>query len=192
MSREAVIRRIVQREVQTSGLTEDAVRRDEPELYQTACTLFGAWETALQYAGINLRCLSAKQQYSQERVRQRIRFLCRNGYSLRAKDNKQREYRLYAAALQYFRSWRQALQAAGVNLQCSGLLASKPCRLTKQQILDQLRQWNAAGHSLGWTEVCLGNRILANMAKTRFGSWRKALLAAGVTVQGAALGRLRK
>ena len=55
MSREAVIRRIVQREVRTSGLTEDAVRRDEPELYQTACTLFGAWETALQYAGINLR-----------------------------------------------------------------------------------------------------------------------------------------
>lgn len=144
MSREAVIRRIVQREMQKCTLTEDSVRRNEPELYRTACKLFGTWETALQYAGINLRRLPAKQQYNRECVLQKIRVLCRTGCSIKAKDNMRREYGLYAAALQYFKSWRQALQAAGINLQYAGLVPTKPRRLKTPQILDQLRQWNAA------------------------------------------------
>jgi hypothetical protein len=189
MSRETVIHRIVERETQKRGLTEDAVRRDEPELHRTACKLFGAWETALRYAGINLCRLPAKQQYNRENVLRRIRVLCRTGYSLKAKDNKRREYGLYAAALQYFASWQQALRAAGIDLQRSGLFSTKPRRLKAPQILDQLRQWNAAGHSLDWAEICLENRVLANMAKIRFRSWRQALMAAGLSAESPARGR---
>ena len=47
MSRETIIRRIVERETQRLALTPASVRQDAPDLYRTACKLFGTWETAL-------------------------------------------------------------------------------------------------------------------------------------------------
>ena len=117
MSREDIIRRIVQREFQKQGLTEEAVLEDMPDLHQSACDHFGTWETALKYAGVNLRRLYAKHDYSRELVRQKIRNLCLNGYNLTATRNMRRDRRLYEAARQHFGTWRQALRAAGIDLE---------------------------------------------------------------------------
>jgi hypothetical protein len=189
MSRETIIRRIVEREMQERGLAEDTVRRDDSDLHKRAIELFGTWETALQYAGINLRRIPSRQQYNRERVLRTIRVLCRTGYSLKAKDNMRRDYGLYAAALEHFPSWRHALQAAGIDLQHAGLFSAKPRHLKSEEILDQLRQWNAAGHSLDWSDVCLENRALALTAKIRFRSWRRALLAVGIAPESVTRGR---
>jgi hypothetical protein len=51
ISREEVIRRIVECEMQGQSLTEENVLQDVPDLHQAACERFGTWDTALEYAG---------------------------------------------------------------------------------------------------------------------------------------------
>jgi len=179
MSREEVIRRIVEREMQGHGLTEEVVLQHAPELHQSACALFGTWDTALEYAGVTMRRVSVTHGYTRERVRRQIRQLCLNGYSLMAVHNMRRDRRLYESARQYFGTWRQALLAAGIDLK-HARLSSKPRRLDKQEIIDTLRQRHQAGLSLAWNEVCLENRALASAARNAFRSWRRALVAAGI------------
>jgi hypothetical protein len=43
-----------------------------------------------------------------------------------------------------------------------------------------LQKWAMAGHSIRWGDVCLENRGLAIAGRSVFGTWRKALLAAGL------------
>ena len=52
----------------TADLASRAVLKDAPELHQLACEQFGAWDTALQYAGVSLRSLSARHKYTKEQV----------------------------------------------------------------------------------------------------------------------------
>lgn len=183
MLRKDVIRCIVERETQGQGLTEEIVLQDSPELHQAACEQFGAWDTALQYAGINLQYLSSRQNYRQEQVVQKIRQRCRKGLKPTAKCICRHDYRLQRAAQQHFGTWRHALQAAGVNLAHAGLSSVKPRRLSKDQVLDALRAWNAAGHSLQWADICLQNYTLAIAAKRRFGGWRRVMVAAGIPAE---------
>jgi len=180
MSRKAVIRRIVERELQGQGLTEESVLQDVSDLHQAACEQFGTWETALQYAGVNPRRLSAKQAYTSEYLLQRIRTLCRNGYSLKAEYCQRRDRRLWDAARQYHGTWRNALQAAGINLEFAGLRSGKPRRHKKEKILNELRQWLVVGHSRNWLDICLKNHDLALAVKRRFGSWHRAMIAIDV------------
>jgi hypothetical protein len=177
MSREAVIRRIVERELQGHNLTEEFVLQDVSDLHQAACAHFGTWETALQYAGVDPRRLSAKQGYTSEYVLRRLQCLCRDGYSLKAADCQRRDRRLWEAARRYFGTWRKALEAAGLNLQLAGLNGGRPRRLDREKVMEDLRQWLAAGHSRKWLEICLQNHDLALAVKRACGSWRRAMIA---------------
>ena len=130
MSREDIIRRIVERESQKRGLTEEAVLQDAPELHQVACEQFGAWDTALQYAGVSLRRLYAKPRYTREDVIQRIRTHCRRRCKPTAEYFRYHDRQLYVLARQYFGTWRQVLQAAGLN---APTRPAKRRRMTKVQ-----------------------------------------------------------
>lgn len=178
MSREAVIRRIVERDQTGQNLTESGVLHEAPDLHQAASELFGAWETALQYAGVDPRRLSAMRGYTQEFVLRRIQCLCRDGYSLKAADCQRRDRRLWDSARRYFGDWRKALEAAGIDLQyTAGLRGGKPRRLKKEKTLEELQQWLAAGHSRNWLDICLQNHDLALAVKRACGSWRRAMIA---------------
>ena len=79
MTRQDVIRRIVKRELKKQGLTEDVVIREATALHEAACVHFGTWDTALQYAGVNVRCLTVRDEFSADRVARKIRRLCLDG-----------------------------------------------------------------------------------------------------------------
>ncbi len=179
MSRQDVIREIVERDRQKLGLTEEIVMKEARVLYGTACQHFGTWGTALRYAGVDTRRLAARHGYSKDRVIRTLRKRCTTGYSLSAKRNMRRESRLYRAALRHFGTWRQALEAAGIDARYAHLV-SKPRRLDRKKILEALRQRYQAGRTLVWRVVCLENRAFATAVKNAFGSWRKALIAAGI------------
>jgi hypothetical protein len=180
MSREDVIRSIVQREIQKKRLAEEAVQQDAPELYRTACELFGTWITALKYAGVNRQRLNAERYYSGEKVIQKIREMCRGGYRLRGKDAYHYDRRLHISACYHYGCWRIALQAAGVELQRANINA-KARQLNKDEIIAALHQRHQTGHSMQWGRVCMEDRALATAAKHAFYGWRRALLAAGLT-----------
>jgi hypothetical protein len=180
--RKKVIRQIVERQTQGLGLTEEAALQDAPELHQSACEQFGTWDTALQYAGIRLCCLSSRRNYSKEQVIQKIREYCRRRLKPTATRVRHDDYRIQEAAREHFGGWRQALLAAGLNVDLAGFGAAKPPRLSNDQLLDRLRRWGEE-HSLQWRDICLENRVLAVAARGRFRSWRRALAAATATVQ---------
>ena len=71
------------------------------------------------------------------------------------------------------------MEAAGIN--CRNVQTdAKPQKHDKQKIIDTLRQRHNVGLTIKWTEVCLENRTFALAAKHTFGSWGKALVAAGI------------
>lgn len=191
MSREDVIRQIVERDVQNLGLSEDVILQDAPELHTAACEFYGTWDTALRYAGISGRRVSIADLSNQEFVIRRIRQLCLDGYELSAARNKERDRQLYNAARKHFGSWHRALRAVGMNLE-QARPSSKPRNLSREKVIETLRQRHAAGLPLSWSEVCLENRVFAIAAKQLFRSWRRALEAAGLLSERISTGSNRK
>ena len=112
-------------------------------------------------------------------------------YGLSPKRSKHRDARLYRAALKYFGSWNDALEAAGINWR-NVRMDAKPQRHDKQKILEMIRERHISGLTLVWSEVCCENRTLAQAAKQLFGSWSRALVAAGIGSKGQRVGRGRK
>ena len=176
ISREDVIRQIVHRDVERLGLTSEVVRRHDAALYQSACDHFGTWETALRYAGVNTR--GSHTLESRDRVTQRLRKYCALGHNLTTTHNQRNNRKLYNIACEHFGSWKKALQAGGVNLEHAFL--KSPRRHDRRQILDAILARRASGLSITWSDTCLDNRELATAAKHTFGSWRRALIAAGI------------
>ena len=175
MSREEVIRGIVERDLKRQQLTEEAVLEDAPDLHQSACAQFGAWETALRYAGINVRRLEAHHRYTADRVIRSVQSYCRSRNSLTAIAVRRHEYRLYSAACRHFGTWRKALQAAGVDV--TRLRSAKARPHDKQKVVEDLRQWQSAGHSLHFRDILLENHALAIVARDVFGSWQRVMAA---------------
>ena len=179
MSREDVIRHIVERDLHNQGLSAEVVLQEAQDLHAAACLHFGTWDTALHYAGISIRRVMSEEEFKADRVLKRIRTMCCDGYDMSAQHNIRRDRRFYEAARQHFGTWRNALRAAGVNLE-HVRLPKKPRTLDKEKIIRQLRQRHEAGLSMKRNDVCLENRALATAAINAFHSWRRALAAAGL------------
>ena len=179
MTREAIIRQVVDRDLANKDLSEETIRKTERALYEIACEEFGSWETALEYAGVDARASSkTDQHWTRERVQQHLRRLCTTGYDLTAHVNRERNRPMYRAALHYYGSWRAALSASGINLAHTS--RRRPKHLDLETMMLWLKERKAAGQTLVWTEVCLENRTYALAIRRRFRSWKKALEAAGL------------
>lgn len=50
MTREELIRQLVDRDVAKLGMTKDEVQYGNRDLYRAACQEFGTWSVALEYA----------------------------------------------------------------------------------------------------------------------------------------------
>lgn len=172
MIREAIICQIVERDVAGESLRAEDVRRSNKLLHAAAIDDFGSWETALQYAGVNIRHVAHSRDLTQARVEQQLRRLCTTGYDLGAMVNRSRDRGLYDAALRYHGSWRAALTAAGVNL--ANVSRRRPDNFDREAMILWLRDRQAAGQSLVYSEVCLENRAHALAIRRTFGSWAKA------------------
>ncbi len=179
MLRRDVIREIVERDRQKKGLAEETVLHDAKELHEAACGYFGTWNTALRYAGVDRRRLDALNAYSRDGVTKELHRLCVYGYNLSAARNMRRDRRLYYAAVQHFGDWTEALEAAGID-SAHVHTTAKPRRHDKQRIIEALQQRHHAGLSFSWGQVCRQNHALATAAKNAYGSWRRALVAAGI------------
>ena len=99
--------------------------------------------------------------------------MCTTGYDLAASPNRTRNRALYDAAITHFGSWREALTAAGINL--ANVSRRRPKHLDRETMVLWLRDRQAAGQTLVYTEVCLENRDHAMAIRRTFGSWKAAL-----------------
>jgi hypothetical protein len=182
-SRRDVIRRIVRRDNQEQSLREEVVQREDAKLFESACQHFGTWGTALRYAGVDIDRLAKGPSYGPEAVIRQIRRLCHGTYNLTAKRVRHRDGRLYRAALEHFGTWKKALRAAGINPD-HVRPHKKGHSLNRQQMVEAILDRKRRGQSLRCIDVRRENYAFAVAAKHRFGSWRAALIAAGVKDEG--------
>lgn len=176
MIRESIIRRIVELDLAGRSLLEANIAESDQQLHKSSVEVFGSWETALEYAGINVFNASYRKDLTPDRVRVQLRRLCTTGYDLRAKVNRDRDRALYNAALRHFGTWRSALEVAGVNLK--NVSNRKPRHLSRETMILWLQNRRSAGQTLMFRDVCLENRDQALAIRREFGSWFAALRAA--------------
>ena len=176
MTRESIIRQIVELDIAGRRLLDAEIAVSNEQLHKAAVEEFGSWETALEYSGINVFNVSSRKDLTPDRVRAHLRRLCTTGYDLRAKVNRNRDRALYNAAMKHFGSWRAALEFAGINLK--NVTNGKPQNLTREAMILWLQNRRSAGQTLMLRDVCLENRDYAMAIRREFGSWIGAIRAA--------------
>lgn len=92
-----------------------------------------------------------------------------------------RQQALVSAAAYHFGSYRKAVERAGVDY---AEVTRRP-RWTKPKIIALIKAGKRAGHDLHWSAVTrrrdeLGRAAFASLQARLFGSWNKALTAAGL------------
>lgn len=88
---------------------------------------------------------------------------------------------LVSAAAYHFGSYREAIEAAGIDY---GEVLRRP-RWTKQMIITAIKQAKRSGEDLHWSAVTrrrdeLGKAAFASLQQRLFGGWDRALHAAGL------------
>ena len=131
---------------------------------------FGSWQAAVEAAGLTGKIVVRKplRRWSRETVIAEIQDWHQSGRPLT--DISRHNQALYCAAKTWFGGWRAALSAA--DFQSSHRVWSK------ELIIDKIRERARNGRSLSSGDAA--NRNLAAVAYRHFGSWRKAIHAAGV------------
>lgn len=178
MNREEVIRQIVAREMSNKSIDATKVESQTPELFVAANELFGTWETALKYAGIRHYEKRAVAEFSREAVLRKLRHICNNGYVLGSRHNQKRDPQLFAATRKHFGTWTRALKAAGINVQrlSRGIQGRKSA-----EVIEEIKKRYDQGMRMDRCHVMLEDNDLCMVAIRLFGSWGRALTAAGIT-----------
>jgi hypothetical protein len=116
--------------------------------------------------------------WSREAVAVAIRERYRSGKPLNYTTIEREDLRLMRAACYYYGTWKQAIEAAGLSYAA----VRKYRTWSKSEIVERIRELYAGGHDLSWTHVSryADPQMAASAIKrTRFGSWRAAVEAAG-------------
>lgn len=141
---------------------------------------FGSWQRALEAAGLGNRFDSCSQPKSREDILAEIK---RVASLIKGQKLSQPLFRKHSrvsprTAAKYFGNWQQALQAAGLGDRFDA--SSQP--VSRDEVISEIRR---VARLLG-VEVLRADqfnslaRFNYTVAKRRFGTWHKALQAAGL------------
>ena len=68
MTRESIIRQIVELDIAGRRLLDAEIAESNEQLHRAAVEEFGSWETALEYSGINVFNVSSRKDLTPDRV----------------------------------------------------------------------------------------------------------------------------
>jgi len=142
---------------------------------------FGLWVNAVRHAGFEPR--RAPDLTKPDIARQIRRFAHYEGEVTEQAFSNHPSTCSSTTVKRYFGSWQDAVEAAGVDNQYDddNTDRGRPERYTRADIARQIRQWANQNDRLlqrdfkQYPETCCVNTV-----RRRFGSWEKALEAAGV------------
>jgi hypothetical protein len=119
--------------------------------------------------------------WTRERIIRELLLLEAEGRKLSSSRENGVDSRLYQAATRIFGSWRNALVAAGISPE----RVSFECRWPREKILARIVALSRQRQTMGPSELPRKHHALLKAAERRFGTWTKAVAAAGVklTVQ---------
>jgi hypothetical protein len=142
---------------------------------------FGSWRQAIIAAGFDPKeVCRRKRKWTRERVLARIQELHAAGEDLSHSAAKRNHQYLVVVAInsRYFGSWREAVEAAGINYE----EVSKHEYWSRERISQRIRELADTGEALSHEEAKRSHGALVSAASSPryFGSWGGAIRAAGL------------
>lgn len=168
-------------------LHSTAIQKSEPAMLPIAIRFFGAWDTALELAGVPVEDIRRRQAAAPRDAESLIAFIKERseaGKPINYKSMQTDHPGVLCAIRDVFGDYSSALKAAGFDLSAvkrrGGMVSVYP---TGESILEEIRRRHAAGKKLNAASLAReedGDVALHSRAMRVFGSWGKALAAAGV------------
>ena len=155
------------------------VRKNFQELLAASIRYFGSWQKAVETAGIPYHQVRKYRKWSKEAIIDEIRDLHARGVDLsfRAMALSQHNSMVYAAIRpKYFGSWKDALEAAGLESEEIYRYRS----WEEGDILEEIRRLKSEGADLSSKAMDESSNRLIATARRRFGNWGRALERAGI------------
>lgn len=119
------------------------------------------------------------RKWTKEAIAEEIRALHEKGVRLNYSTVFRDHLALLRAAMRYYGSWKAAIEAAGFKYDD----VRRYRTWDKERIIERIRELHAKGEDLSWRHVSLflDPQLAAAATKPKhFGSWRKAVIAAGL------------
>lgn len=159
------------------------IRFFDPEarkLHSAARVYFGSMSKALRCAGYDPYKYIAKQKYwSKERIIRALRKRLMVGQGLTKKALMQDNDSLYHACFRYFGSRLNALWAANIDPEVVDTLR----RWDREKVISEIQHLHKNGESLLSSYLTRKHNTLISAMRAHFGSWSKAMVAAGFSLR---------
>ena len=185
-SPESILEEIKELHAKGEDLSYSNMDRHHVALFRAAIRQFGSWRAAIEAGGLPYEGVRRYKSWTLDRITERIRELHAKGEDLSWRHvSTEIDPQLAAAAtrLSSYGSWRNAVEAAGLDYDAIRRYKD----WDEERILEELKERHQQGMPLNAGEVCVSNTALITAARRTFGSWDKALEAAGLEA-----GKIRK
>lgn len=151
-----------------------------PDIHAAACRIFGSWRNAIEACGIDYSEVKKYREWSAKTVIAEIKKLYKDKKSLNSNHIQNNNRPLYMAALKRFKSWGEAIKAAGINYAKIRLRRSMSKEDIKREIIDFYKK----KIDLAYPNMRAKYQyLLANgMKKIGNGSWAMARKKCGIKV----------
>jgi hypothetical protein len=163
-SKNAVVEAIRQRHRNGESLVR--TNREDRALYEAAKLWHGSWTAALAASGFPQL---TRDYYTADEVRLRIIDLYERELPLTGKSHN--DPQLQRSCKKHFGGWRKAVESLGLGSELRRMW-------TPQKVIEEIVRRRAEGYDLNVTYYEDHGLFVA--ARIRFGSWNKALVAAGI------------
>jgi len=157
------------------------VNKQYSDLANAALNYYDSWSDACAANDIpeNLYLAQARKNYwSQETIINEIIRMKNSGESLLTMDVRQHNPRLYTQAYKKFDGWFDAVEAAGISTQDLRKTVERGY-WTREKIVEEIREHKEKFGDLSYSAVAKIRSDLLSAGANGFGSWRKAVIAAG-------------
>ncbi len=148
-------------------------------LLRAATRYFGTWEAAVRYAGLDYDSIRRYKSWNRERIVARIQELHAQEADLSWRNvclNIDPQLAAAATKKSHFGSWREALEAAGLDYDA----IRRYREWDDERILQMVRDFHLEGKELNAKSMEEEDITLITAARRRFDSWHQALTAAGL------------
>ncbi len=174
-SKEEVLRVIGELSSKGKQFNSGHIARNYPALAYAGRKYCGSWENAIKAAGLDYEEIRRKCFWSRRKIVARIRELEAAGEPLYVSAAEVKHGGLVGAAAVYFGSWRQAINAAGLDY----MKIKRQKEWSKGEIVAEIKRMRREGVELRTTiPVRKKYRTLHAAAIRYFGSWAAAMKAA--------------
>lgn len=136
---------------------------------------FGGWRSAIEAAGLHPKT-HLVGYWTHAEVVKRLRQLHERGESLNTLHLEHHQPRLWNAARRFFGTIEKAIEAAGFNYS----EIRKRDEWSSEKIMSEIRALDEQKHDLSQVSVANINSKLLAAGQKFFGSWSKAVEAAGI------------